>query len=486
MTTPGTIVAMDEGLTAEIVATLAALPPAVYDQRRAGAAEQIGVRAATLDGMVKDARKQAPKADAGADELFPVVTPWHEPVNGAILLQDITDAVLRFIVCDISTAHATALWIVFTWLIDSVSVSPIAMITAPEMRCGKTQLLALIGRLAYRALSAANISAAAIYRCIEAWRPALLIDEADAFLRENEGARGILNSGHTRDTAFVVRVEGDEHTPKRFSTWGAKAIAGIGKQAGTLMDRSIPLALRRKLPHESAEKIRHADPGFFEGLASRIARFALDNADLVRASRPQPVGGISDRAEDNWEPLLAIADVAGGDWPAMARRAALVLSGEVQAAPGINTELLADIHDAFETRHSEKITTADLLEFLCADDEKPWATWNHGKPLSPHQLSKRLREYGIAPNTIRIGQRVAKGYELAKFQDAFKRYLTTTPPQQPEHRYNPAAARVSADSDAVTEDQALRTESPLKPSTGAGCNGVPALDHQSGRGKHSG
>lgn len=88
-----------------------------------------------------------------------------------------------------------------------------------------------------------------MFHVIEACRPTLMIDEVDAFMRENEEIRSILNSGYKRETAYVVRTVGDDHTPKQFSTWSAKALAGIGKQAGTLMDRSIILDLRRKLKH---------------------------------------------------------------------------------------------------------------------------------------------------------------------------------------------------------------------------------------------
>ena len=109
-------------------------------------------------------------------------------------------------------------------------------------------------------LSASNISSAALFRSIEKWVPTLLIDEADSFATKNDELRGVLNSGHTPQTAFVVRCIGDDSEPRIFSTWGCKALAAIGKLPDTVMDRSIEIRLRRALPGEVAEKIRHASP----------------------------------------------------------------------------------------------------------------------------------------------------------------------------------------------------------------------------------
>ena len=200
----------------------------------------------------------------------------------------IASTVRRFIVCDAETADAVALWVAMTWFMDVVQIAPLAVITAPEKRCGKSLLLFLLGRLSCRPLTASNISPAALFRCIDAWNPTLLVDEADAFARENEELRGLLNCGHTRDGAYVVRTVGDDHTPRKFNTWGAKALAGIGKLADTLMDRAIVLELRRKLPHEQVERLRHAEPDLFETLAEKLARFAEDYRDEVRQARPDP------------------------------------------------------------------------------------------------------------------------------------------------------------------------------------------------------
>jgi putative DNA primase/helicase len=252
-----------------------------------------------------------------------------------------------------------------------------------------------------------------------------MVDEADAFMRDNEELRGILNSGHTRDSAYVVRTVGEDFTPKQFSTWGAKAIAGIGHLADTLMDRAIIFDLRRKMPHEQVERLRYAEPNLFGELASRLCRFTNDHREAVRRARPELPYALHDRAQGNWEPLLAIADVAGGIWPEQARKAALVISaGSDESNLTLGTELLSDIQEVFETKRIERIATAELIEALCSDDEKPWATYNRGKPVSPRQITKRLREYGIGSKNVRAGYEVRKGFEKVQFLDVFARYLT--------------------------------------------------------------
>lgn len=315
-----------------------------------------------------------------------------------------------------------------TWFMDVVQVAPLAVITAPEKRCGKSQLLSLLGRLSARSITASSISPAALYRAIDAWSPTLLIDEADAFVKDNEELRGIINSGHTRDSAYVIRTVGDTFTPTKFNTWGAKAIAGIGHIADTLMDRAVILELRRKLPHESVDRLRYAEPDLFHNLRSKLARFADDYREQVRQARPSLPASLNDRAQDNWEPLLAIAKVAGAGWLEIGTAAALKLSGAESASQTVGTELLADIKDVFEMQGVDRISTADLINALCEDDEKLWATYNRGNPIKPRQLANKLKGYGISSNTLRFKHSgIAKGYERDQFVESFSRYLAPPP-----------------------------------------------------------
>lgn len=401
---------------------LSKLPQLEYESVRQDEAKILNIRVGALDKAVNEYRSAASNTEKGM--IFREVEIWREEVDPEALLDEMVDVVHKFIICNRETAIATALWCAFTWFIDVVNVAPIAIITAPEKRCGKSQLLNLIHRLSRRPVVASSISPSAIYRIIEKYNPTLLIDEADAFMRDNEELRGVINSGHTRQSAYVIRCVGDDHNPMQFSTWGAKALSGIGHLPETIKDRGVILQLRRKLANESVERLRHADCGLFERLSSQLARFAFDAAQIIERSRPSLPSELNDRSQDNWEPLLAIADYAGSRWGISARDAALKLSGSEHEEMSQSAELLSDIREAFEIRRVDRVTTAELLENLIGDDLKPWATYNRGKAITPRQLAKRLDEYGIESRTIRISYGTAKGFLLSQFEDAFARYLS--------------------------------------------------------------
>ncbi|MDP2876506.1 MAG: DUF3631 domain-containing protein [Holophaga sp.] len=432
--TPSEAVSPD--LMIEVINRLASLQPLDYEVMRTAEAKRLGVRISALDEAVMQTRKDH-LANSGKPTMFPLVEPWPVSVEPADLLDQIHRTVRRFIICDTSTSIAAALWIAFTWFIDHVMVAPLAVITAPEKRCGKSQLLDVICRLSRRPIVASNISPAAVYRTIEAFKPTLLIDEADSFLKDNEELRGVINSGHTRQSAYVIRTVGDDHEPRQFSTWGAKAIAGIGHLSGTLMDRAVVLTLRRKLSNEKVERLRHADPSEFACLASKLARFAEDNGQAIADARPDLPEALNDRAQDNWEPLLAIADLAGGEWPKNARAAALNISGAEHDTPSTSAELLADVREAFGCKGLERmgdrlISTADLLKCLLEDELKPWSSYYQGRQMNPRQLANRLKEYEIHSENIKFSYgQTLKGYRQSQFEDVFARYLTPSDTPSP-------------------------------------------------------
>ena len=367
------------------------------------------------------------RATSGAQdrEIFPTTVPWPEPVKGPELFTEIQDTIKRLVVAADEMYVIALLWIIHTWIIDDLEISPIANITAPEKRCGKSLLLSVIGKLVSRPLQISNTGPAAMFRAIDAYQPTLLVDEVDSFVKGNDQLRGILNAGISRDSAYVLRCVGDNHEPKRFTTWGAKALCGIGRLADTLADRSIPLRLRRKLASERVENIRHLPVDLWTRLRRQIARWVSDNRVLIKAQRPDPVPGLHDRANDIWEPLLAIAATAADEWLVQAVRAAKAVHGVEAQSDSANVELLADIRNAFA--ETDRLTSVKLLGALTSDPERPWATWFNGKPMSPRQLASRLAEFGIHPKSSRSGTHVLRGYDREAFEDAFARYLPAPP-----------------------------------------------------------
>lgn len=401
---------------------LASLPKFEYDRVRAKEAKALGVRAGTLDERVNAERAKKQEA---TNSPFDAVEPWDDPIAVADLLDELSSTVRRYILCDKEFADTAALWAAMTWVIDAFQIAPLAIVSAPEKRCGKSEFRRLMAKFVYRPLEADGMSASVLFRGFDLWRPTLLVDEFDTFVKEDEALRGIFNAGHQRG-GCIWRCVGDDHEPKSFHVFGPKLLAGIGRLPGTMEDRAIIFELRRKLPYEQVERLRYADPMIFETVRRKLARFAQDHLDALRAARPTIPGELNDRQQDNWEPLLAIAELACGGWPELARQAALKLSADKDDASGIQTELLGDIHDIFGASGQTAIFSSILAQALATDEEGRWATYNRGKPITARQIATKLNGYGIAPKNVRIDGRQAKGYEAAQFEDAFKRYLPSS------------------------------------------------------------
>ena len=357
---------------------------------------------------------------------LPTPEPWPDPVDGAALLSEMTAAVLKYVVMETGSAEAVALWTLHAHALDAFQISPRLAITLPEKRCGKTTALDVVQFLTPRPLSTSNTTAAAIFRTIEAARPTLLIDEADTFLTSSEEIRGVLNSGHRRSGAFVLRLVGDDHEPRRFSTWTPVAIALIGKLPDTLEDRSIPIRMRRRLPSETITQFRADRTDDLKDLGRKAARWAIDNLEALRAMDPEVPLTITNRDADNWRPLLAIADAAGGDWPAGARAIAETMTGKGEGEDqSLKTMLLEDIRSVFATKGVDKLPSADLVEALLGMKDRPWPELGRAaKPITQNKLAALLKDFGIRPDNVWTGNKPLKGYKLGQFEDAFRRYLS--------------------------------------------------------------
>lgn len=406
-----------------IIHRLACLTELEYEQKKIENAKELGIKASILDKLVKAERIKI--ADQKKlESFFQPVEPWDSPVDGNDLLNRIEKIIDIHIACEPSTRIATTLWILFTWAIEAMQIAPIACITAPEKRCGKTQLLTLIGELCYKPLPTSNISSAALFRAIDYWKPTLLIDEADAFLKNNEDLRSIINAGHSRKNAYAIRCDGEENKPATFCVWGAKAISGIGRLPETIEDRSILLRLRRKLPSEKKQRLRQTSTHEWHEIRRMCFRWIQDNFETIQNIYPAMPSQLNDRAQDNWEALFKIAQTAGSEWLEKANLAALTINNLEMDTPNSNEQLLTDIKKILAQIDGDKLFGCDLLNDLIADPENIWATYDHGNPMTRYQLNKKLREFGIRSKDVNIDRSVKKGYETKQFKEAFLRYLS--------------------------------------------------------------
>jgi len=411
---------LDDKSDKEHIKELALLTTFEYDRVRNEKAKELGVQISTLDKAVKEARKDV---EISRMNVSPP-DPWDKEIQGEALLNEIVFTINRFLKVGKHEATAIALWIMFTYVYANMRICPILLATSSEKRCGKTLLLSLLIKLANKAMPSSNISPSSLFRAIEKWGWTLLIDEADRSLKYNDELLGIINSGHTKDMAYVIRTVGDDHEPKCFSTWGPKAIAGIGRINDTAEDRSIIINMLRKKPGEQVERLRD-----FDGteIKRKCIRWAQDNIESLKEHIPDIPDSLHDRAADNWEPLFAIADIVGNDWPKVAREAAESLTDSDIDSDSIKVQLLSDLNTIFEAQRTDKLWTGEILDKLNSMDDRPWPEWKRGRQLTARGLSNLLRPFKVRPKDVKISDTNKKGYTLNDLSDAFSRYLPATP-----------------------------------------------------------
>ncbi len=318
--------------------------------------------------------------------------------------------------------------------------SPYLRITSAVKRCGKTRALEVLNLLVARPWFCSLTTTAALVRRIQSEQPTLLLDESDrAFAQDKDYSTkltGILNAGYTRNgNVWMCEGQGSNQQAKEWRVFCPKVFSGIGHEhlPDTLLDRSIPIAMKRKV-NERVEKFHELEAmRQLRPLQQRCEELAPHLIPILKDARPQPAPDLNDRAEDVWTPLVAIADAAGDEWPVLARQASTELSGEANHPDGdVGVLLLRDIKSLWPEGQTF-LATVELLRHLNNSDEQPWPTWCRGHEMTPHALSRILKEFGIKPTSN--GQ--FRGYIRADFQDAFIRHNVLVGDDQSVKASNP-------------------------------------------------
>jgi hypothetical protein len=356
----------------------------------------------------------------------------------ADLLARIEAFVARFVVLPNELAAvAVALSVLHTWAIEGAHATPYLVVVSPERRTGKSRLLEVLTLLVRSAWHTVGTSEAALFRKINQDTPTLLLDEIDAVFgsssERTEPLRAILCGGNRRGATVTRCVgQGTAMRAEEFTVFCPKVLAGIdtGKLPDTIKDRAIVLHMKRRHSEEQVERFRERDAAADAKPITEAAQgWAERHTGTLHDARPFLPYELNDRAADAWEPLLAIADVAGGEWPARARKAALALGaddGADEASRG--AQVLEAARQAMSGR--DMIATSELLEAINSDDELPFGAWREGSGLDARTLAKLLKPYGVKPRTVRIGGDTPKGYRAEDLRDAWARYLTPQEAQQ--------------------------------------------------------
>lgn len=359
------------------------------------------------------------------------IDPFAE-ADGAALLDEVDQMLSTFIAFPSEeTRWAVVLWILHTHVVDAFETSPRLAFLSPEKGSGKTRALEVCEMLVPTPLLTVNVTPAYLIRKLaDEERPTLLFDEIDTVFgprakSDNEEIRGLLNSGYRRGaTSGRCVVRGKTVLTEDFPSFAAVALAGLDDLPDTVMSRSVIVRMRRRAHHETVKPFRrrvHEPIG--HALRDRISGWARNQYAVLEGAWPDLPEGVEDRDADVWEPLIAVADAAGGYWPDRARVSAVSLvslaRGERQ---GMGITLLQDLHTIFED--SDWMGTQEILAALKELDESPWADL-HGKGIDANNLAFRLGKYEISSRQIKAINR--KGYRRQDLHDAWTRYLPQVP-----------------------------------------------------------
>ncbi|MGX1504631.1 UNVERIFIED_CONTAM: hypothetical protein RKD43_003256 [Streptomyces graminofaciens] len=379
-------------------------------------------------------------------------------IDGAALLDEVEQLHRRFNVFPTQAAYvAVALWDAHAHLLDAFDSTPRLAFLSPEPGSGKSRALEIVETLVPQPMVAVNASPAALFRAVSGaeGRPTILFDEIDTVFGpkagENEELRGFLNAGHRRSGVTYRCVgDGSNQSVQPFPSYCAVALAGLGSLPDTILTRSVIIRMRRRAPNEKVQPYRqriHEKEG--HALRDRLARWADQVREQITGAWPEMPEGVTDRPADVWEPLLAVADAAGGDWPGRARAACLelVAAAAQDDESSLGIRLLTDLRDTVFCG-IDRMPTAAIIECLTAMDDAPWVDMG-GKPLTPRGLGRLLSGYMTGANRpvkarpIRTpGGTVPRGYYAEDLADAWARYCPP-PPGKSATSATSATAQVS-------------------------------------------
>lgn len=360
--------------------------------------------------------------------------------DGREILDDVADWIRRYVAFpDRHCAPVVALWAAHSYVSSSAYVTPRLVLSSAEPGSGKSRVLELLALLCHNAKVTVSTTTAALYRRIGQaldegmLPPTVLMDEVDAIFGkqvtpQTEDLRALLNAGYKRG-ATVDRCEGDAKkiTVREFPVFAPVALAGLaGRMPRTITTRAVTVHMRRRAPDERVAQYRERDAEpEADKLRSALSGWVAGHAERLAEARPVMPDGVVDRPAEVWEILLAIADLAGGHWPATARAACKHFVLDTTADdPSLGVLLLRDCRDIFEGR--DRVTTEELIVALRKLDEAPWSDL-HGRMIDPRRLAQELKRYGVKSKTLKLsGGGQAKGYRAdgdGGFADAWKRYL---------------------------------------------------------------
>lgn len=315
-----------------------------------------------------------------------------------------------------SEAHmrVASKFVLHTWTFEAFHVTPYLYVYSNKPASGKTRFLELLSILCRSARRADDMTPSVMFKLISRESPTLLLDEIDTVWAgsRNDPKRRIMCTGYKKGGS-AWREQARELI--EFQTFCAKVLCGInnGFMPETVRSRCIPFEMQRKTKLSKVERFNEhqvASSPEVDNLLDRIMRFREDFMADITAQRPLPMTELSDRQDEIVEPLLAIAGVLGTEQQ-LREDLRSIFAGAATSMPDPRQQILRRIRAAFEIEgRQERVSTEFLCDCL-------------GNSFNGRNLALWLEPFGIAPQDLRFGNQVLKGYLRQDFQRVWEIYL---------------------------------------------------------------
>lgn len=373
--------------------------------------------------------------------------------QGPDILDSIATYFRQYLVCDDHQLTILSLWSACSQCNQHFAVAPYLDIRSAEPHSGKSLCLNLLNSFSGAGEAGMFFSGVPAGSLIQRFLPGRSSDQIDPAHSKAPLFKVLLDDCHhsfgpsERQPLLALLNSGSEtsgffpHGEEDYYFFGPKAFAGNDPLPRSLAMRCIPIVLRRPKPSEKF--IRADNQAIWDAavaLKTRLTNWLQQSSDLLRQSARKELASLPPTLSPGQrkiaEPLIHIADLAGGSWPAKVRVALAAVFDLADASPSL--QMLCDVRSIFhEKNNPEYLSTADLLAELRAMESRPWSAWG---PKSGRSVAFHLRPFGIGPRDLHYGSPSSfKGYRIADFQDAWERYLP------------PAAAVVELDDSAVSQ-----------------------------------
>ena len=332
--------------TQERTRKLKALVPLPTTEREGRLARMSEASGEDVDALREELDLMRLDADVTPPPMLAEVELWPDPVDTAALLEETETLIGRFVVtkqdCKDAVMLGSSLWTGQAWVHQEIAThSPVLGITSPEEDSGKSTLADVLSYITPRPRRIVDPTAASFYRLSDGKHPTVILDENDAGFLRRPALANLVNASWTPDHPIPRTINGKQVF---FQVFCPKIIVMRGRQMEpTTASRFIWCKVWAKLEDEDVEDFDGRDCEAFEQLRRKFTRWAADNAAALDTIKPTYPPRFNNRLQKNWRLLLAIAELAGGEWPQRARRAAVILTDRRAIEPSDGVRLLVSL-----------------------------------------------------------------------------------------------------------------------------------------------